>query len=210
MECHSGRPLGDQRQHHVAAVAVDEPRAGYVLHRVTVQDGEELLGGRQFVDRHGQDVVVVVVDLVLVEVVADARTVGEELLDVDPVVDQRQVGPEHRSGSRVQAELAALHQAHHRERREPLGAAGDRELRVDRRRDAETPVRQPVRPLPGEAAVEVDPDHTRQALLGGDSVDQVAQPVAVVTSESHASQVTHRGERTPRPKTSVFLVSSSP
>ena len=56
------------------------------------------------------------------------------------------------------------------------------------------PVRQPVRPLHGEAAVEVDPDHTRQALLGGDAVDQVAQPVAVVTSESHASHAdTRRG-----------------
>ena len=105
MERHTRGPLGEQRQHHVAAVAVDEPLAGLVLHRVTVQHGQELLGGRQLVDRHGQDVVVVVVQFVLVEVVTDPGAVGEELLDGDAVVDQRQVGAEHRPGRRVQAEL---------------------------------------------------------------------------------------------------------
>ena len=68
---------------------------------------------------------------------------------------------------------------------EPLAIA---ELRVDRRRDAETAVRQAVRPLHGGAAVEVDPDHTRQAHVGGDLVDQIDQPVAVVAGASHASQ----------------------
>ena len=63
-----------------------------------------------------------------------------------------------------QAELATLDEAHHRQRGETLRAAGDRELRVDRRRDAETTVRQAVRPLHGDAAIEVDPNHTRQAL----------------------------------------------
>jgi hypothetical protein len=61
-------PPGEQRQHHVAAVPVVEPLAGFVLHRVTVQRGEELLNGRQLVDRHRQDVVVVVGQLILVEV----------------------------------------------------------------------------------------------------------------------------------------------
>ena len=91
MERHSRGPLGEQGQHHVSAVAVVEPLTGLVLHRVTVQHGEELLGGRQLVDRHGHDVVVVVVQFVLVEVVADAGAVSEELLDGDAVVDQRQV-----------------------------------------------------------------------------------------------------------------------
>ena len=58
-----------------------QPLAGLVLHRVTVQHGEELLGRRQLVDRHRHDVVVVVVLLVLVEVITDPRTVGEELFD---------------------------------------------------------------------------------------------------------------------------------
>ena len=155
---------------------------------MTVQHGEELLGGRQLVDRHGQHVVVVVVLLVLVEVVADARPVGEELLDGDPVVDQWEVSAEHRPGRRVQAELTLLHEAHHGQGRQPLRAAGDPELRVDRRRDAKTAVRQAVRPLHGGPAIEVDPDQTRQAHVGGDPVDQIAQPVAVVAGVSHASQ----------------------
>ena len=127
--------------------------------------------------RHGQHVVVVVVELVFVEVVTDPGAVGEELLDGDPVIDQREVGAEDRTRGGVQVELAALHEAHHGQRSEPLRAAGDAELRVGVCWDAEAAVRQPVRPLHGDAAVEVHPDHTREADVGGDPVDEVTEPV---------------------------------
>ena len=132
-------------------------------------------------DRHCQHVVVVIGDLVLVEVVTDSRPVGEELLDSHPVVDKRQVSVEHRPGRRAQAELATLHEAHHRQRSETLRAAGDGELRVDRRRDVETTVRQAICPLHGEASIEVDSDQTRQAHIGGDRIDQLAELALVVT-----------------------------
>ena len=89
-----GGPFGEQCEHHVTAVAVGEAVVGFVFHRVAVEHGEELLGGGQGVDGHGQDVVVAVVDLVFVEVVTDPGAVGQEVLDGDAVVDQWQVGAE--------------------------------------------------------------------------------------------------------------------
>ena len=39
-----------------------------------------------------------------------------------------------------------------------------------------TAVERAVRPLHAEAAIEVEPDHTRQAFVGDDLVDKIAQP----------------------------------
>ena len=52
---------------------------------------------------------------------------------------------------------------------------------VDRRRDAEIAVRHAVRPLHGPGGSPSRPDDTGQSLVGGDPVDRIAQPVAVVT-----------------------------
>ena len=57
VERHPTHPLGDQRQHDVAAVAVGEALAGRELRRVSVEHGEELLGGRELVHRDRQHVV---------------------------------------------------------------------------------------------------------------------------------------------------------
>jgi hypothetical protein len=142
---------------------------------VTVQHREEPLGGRQLVDRHREDVVVVVVQLVLVEVVTDARAVGQEVFDGDPVIDQGQVGTEQRTGRRLQRERTLLHEAHHRQRGRALRAAGGGEERVDRVGDAEATVRQPVRPLHDERAIHVDANHTGHAHVRGDPVDQLGE-----------------------------------
>ena len=50
--------------------------------------------------------------------------------------------------------------------------------------DAEAAVRQAVRPLHGDAAVEVDPDDTREADVGGDPVDEIAEPVLLDAQRS--------------------------
>jgi hypothetical protein len=133
---------------------------------LALQHLEELLGGRQLVDRNTYDVVVPVDHLVLVEVVTDARAVGEELLDGDALVDQGKIVAEHRSRRGVEAELTALDEAHIGQGGEAFRAAGDRELRVDRRRDAEAPMREAICTLEDESAVEVDPNDARQALVG--------------------------------------------
>ena len=82
---------------------------------------------------------------VLVEVVADPGAVREEVLDRDLVGDQRQVVAEQRAGGRRQREDAVLDQARDRQRRQPLDAARDRELRLERVRNLVSSMREPVR-----------------------------------------------------------------
>ena len=98
VERRAARPLRDQREHDEAAVAVGELLAGRELGREPVEHGEELLGRRELLHRHRHHVVAQLALLVLVEVVADPRPVGQELLDGHPVVDEREVGAEHRAG----------------------------------------------------------------------------------------------------------------
>jgi hypothetical protein len=47
-------------------------------------------------------------------------------------------------------------------------------------------MRQAVRTLEREAAVEVDPNYPRQALVGDDLVDLIVEPVNIVRPRSHA------------------------
>jgi hypothetical protein len=61
--------------------------------------------------------------------------VSEQLLDRHPVVDQRQIPPQHRTGGRGHLQPPLLDQAHHGKCGQSLGPAGDPELRVDRVRD---------------------------------------------------------------------------
>jgi hypothetical protein len=72
--------LGDERQHDVAAVAVRELFARRNLLGVAVQDGEELLGGREFLhgDRHDVLVEVVVYLPVEQQLPAHVRVPGAE------------------------------------------------------------------------------------------------------------------------------------
>ena len=95
-------PLGDHAEHDEAAVAVGEPLAGRGRLRVPAEDREVVVAGREVLDGDRHRVVVDVAPALLVEVVADARAVGEEVLDRDPVVDQREVVAEHVAGRRVE------------------------------------------------------------------------------------------------------------
>ena len=67
------------------------------------------------------------VPVVLVEVVADSRGVGEELLDRHGVVDEVQVLAEEGAHRLVKPQPAVLDEAHDRERGEGLVATGDRD-----------------------------------------------------------------------------------
>jgi hypothetical protein len=76
-----------------------------------------------------------VADLVagfLIQVIADARPVRQQLLDRHLVTDQRQVAAQHRPGGGGQVQLARFDEAHHREGGQSFAAAGDRELGIDR------------------------------------------------------------------------------
>ena len=131
VERHPTHPLGDQRQHDVAAVAVGEAFAGRELRRVAIEYGEVLLGRRELVHGNRQQVVGEVEILLLVQVVADARPMGEEVLDGHLVVDQRQVAAEHRTGRGRRARATLLDQADDGQRRQALRAARGREAGVD-------------------------------------------------------------------------------
>ena len=95
------------------------------------EHGEVLLGRRELVHRDRHQVVVHVEVHVLVEVVADAGAVGEQLLDGHVVVDQREVLAEQRASGRREVERAVLDEAHDRERGEALRPARDPESGVD-------------------------------------------------------------------------------
>jgi hypothetical protein len=112
---------------------------------------------------------------ILVEVIADPRTVREQVLDGHAVVDQWQVADEHRAGGRRQREASLLDQAHDREGREPLGPARDAEPRVDRVRDTEPSMREPVGPGDQNVLASVDAHHAREPGLRGDPVDRPFQ-----------------------------------
>ena len=75
VEGDAARPLGDQGEHDVAAVAVGEPLAGRELGRVAAEHGEVVLRLHELVDGDGHQVGGEVEVFLLVEVVADARPV---------------------------------------------------------------------------------------------------------------------------------------
>ena len=96
--------------------------SGLELRRVPVELGDERLDVGVLVHRTLQHVVGdLAVLVVLVEVVADAGPVREQVLDGDAIVDERKVRAEDRAGGRVEAEHTVLDEAHHCERGEALG-----------------------------------------------------------------------------------------
>ena len=137
------------------AVAVHE-RSRVRIRRVAVENAEELLGRGELLDRNGHDVVDRVVHHVLIDVVTDAGAVGEQVLDGDAVVDQREVVTKDRAGRGVETELSLLDQTHDRRGSETFRAARDRELCVDPVGDAEAPMGHAVGGLKGDTAIEVD------------------------------------------------------
>jgi hypothetical protein len=75
VEGNAARPLGNQREHDVAAVAVGEPLARWEGGAVAVEDDEVLLGRRELVHWNRHQILGDLVICVLVEVVTDARSV---------------------------------------------------------------------------------------------------------------------------------------
>jgi hypothetical protein len=146
VEGHAARSLGDQREHHVAAVVVREPLAGCETAGVAVEHHEVLLRRRELLhgNRHH---VVRCFEGVLVEVVADAGPVRQQVFDGDGVVDQREIRAQHGARRGRQIERARLDQAHDRERREALRAARDAEPSIGRVRDPVRAIGEPVRAL---------------------------------------------------------------
>jgi hypothetical protein len=127
---------------------------------VPVENAQVVLGCGQRVDGNRQDVVGHGGSRFLVEVVADARSVREQLLQSDLVVDQGQVFLEDRPGRGGWFQLPLLDQAHHGERGEALRPAGDGELRLDAVRDAVATVSEAVGPEEIDVVTLVDPHHT--------------------------------------------------
>jgi len=68
---------------------------------------------------------------VLVEVVADAGSVAEQVFDRDRVVDQWQISAEQQAGRHVEREGTVLHECHRGQRGECLGATGHSKASVD-------------------------------------------------------------------------------
>jgi hypothetical protein len=109
-----GGALCDQREHHVAAVAVREAFIGWELGLEPAEHLEVFLSGAELMDRDGRHVVERVAHDLLVVVVADAGSVREQVLDRHRVVDERQIVPDHRAGGRVQFQPTLFDQAHDR------------------------------------------------------------------------------------------------
>ena len=175
MERHSARAFGNERQHDVACVAVREALAGRKLARVAVEHREVVLGGRELVHRYRHHVLLDLESGFLVEVVADARPVRQEVLNRHAVVDQRQIATEDGAGERRELEHAFLDQAHDGERREAFRPARDSEARVDRVRDLEAAMRKAVRPRELDPVAFVDPNDTREPSFGRKGVELASE-----------------------------------
>ena len=182
MERRAGSALRDQGEHDVAAVAVGEPFVRCELARVSVEHPEESFGRVELVDGGGEDVVGDgAVDL-LIEVVADARSVSKQVLDRHLVVDQRQILPQHRTGGRGHLQSPVFDQAHHGQRGQSLGPAGDTELRVDCVRDFVATMGEPVRLGELDVAASVHTHDAGEPRLCSDPIDgclQAAHPWGV-------------------------------
>jgi hypothetical protein len=132
VESNAADPLGDQREHDIPAVAIGEPLARGELGGVPAEHGQVVLGGRQVLRRHREQVVGDVVAGLLVEVVADARPVGQQVLDGNVVADEREIFAEYRARGRGHGQRVVVDQADHGERGEPFGPAGDGEPGANR------------------------------------------------------------------------------
>ena len=94
---------------------------------MSVEDADVLLGGRKLVHRDRHHIVVLVIQIVLVEVVADPGPVRQQVLDRHDLGDQGQVRVEQRAGGRVELQGPPLHQSHDDQGRQALRPARGRE-----------------------------------------------------------------------------------
>lgn len=142
---------------------------------VAVEDGQELLRALQLVHRDRHQVVGDLVPGGLVEVVADARPVGEQMLDGDTVADEPQVGSQHRTRRRCQIEHSVLDQPYDGQRRQTLGGTGRREPGRDRVGDAVGAVGEPERLLEPHVAGVIDPHDAGKPGAARDVVNPVRE-----------------------------------
>ena len=149
--------LGDQREQHIAPVAVRESFIGSELLRVPAENREVLLGCPQLVNRYGHHVVVDREVGLFVEVVADARPVREQLLDGHVVGDQRKIASEYRTRRCFEAQKTLLDQTHDRECGQPFHTTRNREPGLVRDGHGVGAVRKPVRTRERDLVSDVDP-----------------------------------------------------
>ena len=196
----AGGPLGEQREHHEPGVVVREPLTGREHLWVAVERGHVRLGVGHEVHGDRHDVGGDALHGRLVEVVADARPMGEQVLDGDRVVDQRQRVAEDLASRGAEREHAALHERHHGERRERLGAARDADAGVGGHLDAMGAVGEPGRPLDDRRPADVDSDDARERRLGDHGVERVTE----------FGRVAHAVDRTTRRTGGVVEVPAQP
>jgi hypothetical protein len=183
-----GGALCEQREHHVAAVAVREAFVGWELGLEPAERSEVVLRGSELVDGDGRHVVERVAHDLLVVVVADAGSVREQVFDRHRVVDERKIVPEHRAGGRAEFQPTLFEQAHDRQRGEPLGSAGDAEPSVDRVRDLEPAMREAVGVDELDVVATVDAHDAGEPCLRGDPIDRVVQPAQTAANGSAVSR----------------------
>jgi hypothetical protein len=175
VERHATRALGDQGEHHEAAVAVGEPLARRERRVVAAERRQVVLRGDESVHGHRHEVVVDLEVGVLVKVVADARPIRQQVLDRHAIVDQGKVVAQDRTRGRRERERPVLDQAHHGERRQALRAARDRELRFDGVGDPVAAIGEPVGLRELDVARAIDTHDTRERCLLGQGVHGACQ-----------------------------------
>jgi hypothetical protein len=158
---------------------------------VPVENLEERLRPVQAVGRDRHHVVVHVPAGVLVEIVADAGRVLQEVLDRDGVVDQRQVRAEVPAGRVAQTHGAGLDESQHGQGGERLAPAGDAEPGLHRVRNAMGAVGVAVGPLEDAAVRDVDGDDAAEADPCGRLVERVLVDRCVV---GHGRSLVERGD----------------
>jgi hypothetical protein len=140
---------------------------------VPVQQGNELLGRRELVDRDRHHVVADVVDGGFIKVIANPGPMRQQVLDRHVVGDQGQVFTEPRAGRRAELERSTLHETHHRQCGQALRSTRGREQRLDRVGDAVRSIGEPIRLAQLDVARAVDADHPGESAALGFSVDRV-------------------------------------
>ena len=172
----AARALGEEREHDVPAVVVGE-----ALARRGTRSGSRRAPRRycsavaSSCTGTGITYAVDVVERVLVEVVADPRPVGEQVLDGHVVGDQRQVVAQQRpavvASSSVPRSTSAITTSAVR----PLVAARGRELRVDGVRDLVGAVGEPVGGADSVSPRAVDADHAGEPGASRHLVDRLLE-----------------------------------
>ena len=168
-------PLGDERQYDEAAVVVRKALAWCEHLLMSGQHPQIVLAAGQQVDGHRHHILGRVLERLLVEVVADAGPVTQQMLDGHTLIDQRKILSQQRASRSSELELSALDERHHRRGGDPFGAAGDAEKRVDAVRYAEAAMRQAIGAGERHLVPPVNAHHPGEAGRRGELVDRLTQ-----------------------------------